>query len=239
MNSRTIREFPADSGTLVPERDNGDGTMIAHGDYGTLVPDSGTMVELESNLGTMVINSDSEDSTMKSMCDLSINHFKILCFSNNRFFRTTSEHDTNPDKPKYRPQFLDHFDRKKSEMLSNMVACEISAATDAVVPTAPVLESPPAAVPEHIFNEEEARRQQFPSQYQLHQIQQLQANHAMAQHQHQQQQHHQQIADIALNSEFVSLLIFYFLNPNWVPSLKSRVNPLTGKFRLTRYDLYF
>lgn len=65
MNSRTIKEFPADTGTLVPDRDNGDGTMIAHGDYGTLVPDSGTMVELESNLGTMVINSDSEDSTMK------------------------------------------------------------------------------------------------------------------------------------------------------------------------------
>lgn len=41
--------------------------MIAHTDCGTLVPDSGTMVELESNLGTMVINSDSEDSTMKSM----------------------------------------------------------------------------------------------------------------------------------------------------------------------------
>lgn len=66
LNSRTIKEFPADTGTLVPDRDNGDGTMIAHGDYGTLVPDSGTMVELESNLGTMVINSDSEDSTMKS-----------------------------------------------------------------------------------------------------------------------------------------------------------------------------
>lgn len=68
INSRTIKEFPADTGTLVPDRDNGDGTMIAHEDYGTLVPDSGTMVELESNLGTMVINSDSEDSTMKSRC---------------------------------------------------------------------------------------------------------------------------------------------------------------------------
>lgn len=65
MNSRTIKEFPEDTGTLVPEKDNFDGTMIAHADCGTLVPD-GTMVELESNLGTMVINSDSEDSTMKS-----------------------------------------------------------------------------------------------------------------------------------------------------------------------------
>lgn len=70
MNSRTIKEFPPDTGTLVPGRD---GTMIDHTiDDGTLVPDSGTMVELESNLGTMVINSDSEDSTMKSRCPMSI-----------------------------------------------------------------------------------------------------------------------------------------------------------------------
>lgn len=82
----------------MPDRGAGDdGTMIAHTDCGTLVPDSGTMVELSSNLGTMVINSDSEDSTMK-------------------------KHDTDPDKEKYRPQFLDHFDRKKSEAINKMVA---------------------------------------------------------------------------------------------------------------------
>jgi hypothetical protein len=34
-------------------------------DDGTLVPD-GTMVEISSDLGTMVINSDPEESTMKS-----------------------------------------------------------------------------------------------------------------------------------------------------------------------------
>lgn len=95
VNSHTIKEFPPDTGTLVPDRGSGDdGTMI---DCGTLVPDSGTMVELSSNLGTMVINSDSEDSTMK-------------------------KHDTDPDKEKYRPQFLDHFDRKKSEAINKMVA---------------------------------------------------------------------------------------------------------------------
>uniref|UniRef100_A0A8W7P3H1 non-specific serine/threonine protein kinase n=1 Tax=Anopheles coluzzii TaxID=1518534 RepID=A0A8W7P3H1_ANOCL len=94
VNSRTMKEFPADCGTLVPGRgDEGDGTMIAHTDYGTLVPDNGTMVELQSNLGTMVINSDSEESTMK-------------------------RHDTNPDKPKYRPLFLDHFDKKEAEAAS-------------------------------------------------------------------------------------------------------------------------
>lgn len=101
QNSRTIKEFPQDTGTLVPT----DGTMIAHADY-TLVPDSGTMVELSSNLGTMVINSDSEDSTMK-------------------------KHDTNPEKAKYRPQFLDHFDRKHNEEMNKMVA------DAAIAPSAP------------------------------------------------------------------------------------------------------
>lgn len=75
VNSQTIKEFPADTGTLVPDRGNDDGTMIAHENYGTLVPDTGTMVEVESNLGTMVINSDSEDSTMKSMCKMTFYNF--------------------------------------------------------------------------------------------------------------------------------------------------------------------
>lgn len=89
-NSGTMKEFP-DCGTLVPSKENeGELTMIAHADCNTLVPDSGTMVELQSNLGTMVINSDSEESTMK-------------------------RHDTNPDKPKYRPLFLEHFDKKEAE----------------------------------------------------------------------------------------------------------------------------
>jgi serine/threonine kinase 3 len=88
-NSGTMKEFP-DCGTLVPSKDGeGELTMIAHADCNTLVPD-GTMVELQSNLGTMVINSDSEESTMK-------------------------RHDTNPDKPKYRPLFLEHFDKKEAE----------------------------------------------------------------------------------------------------------------------------
>lgn len=88
-NSGTMKEFP-DCGTLVPTKDGeGELTMIAHTDCNTLVPD-GTMVELQSNLGTMVINSDSEESTMK-------------------------RHDTNPDKPKYRPLFLEHFDKKEAE----------------------------------------------------------------------------------------------------------------------------
>lgn len=98
VNSNTIKEYPEDPGTLVLEKytEELNGTMIAHTDCGTVLPENGTMVELESNLGTMVINSDSEDSTMK-------------------------KNNTNPDKPKYRPPFLDHFDRKKTEVIKNVV----------------------------------------------------------------------------------------------------------------------
>ncbi|KAH8402254.1 hypothetical protein KR009_010865, partial [Drosophila setifemur] len=125
--------FMEDPGTLVPEKMGEyqqtpalDATMIAHAeqnmDEGTLGPgglrnldkaggaggvggsasasaasplevpqvDSGTMVELESNLGTMVINSDSDDST------------------------TAKSNDDQKPRNRYRPQFLEHFDRKNA-----------------------------------------------------------------------------------------------------------------------------
>lgn len=65
--------------TLVPNRD---GTMIAHTNSATLVPND-----------TMVINSDSDEPTMK-------------------------RHDTGPGESgkKYRPLFLDHFDKKEVEL---------------------------------------------------------------------------------------------------------------------------
>jgi len=86
---KTLKD--ANDRTLVPDRDSEpSGTMIMHEDCGTLVPDNETIVEVQSNLGTMVINSDFEESTMK-------------------------RHDTNPDRPKYRPLFLEHFDKKESE----------------------------------------------------------------------------------------------------------------------------
>jgi hypothetical protein len=61
---------PVDDRTLIPGMldDDNDGTMIAHHSYaGTLVPGAHNIGTLESNLGTMVINSDGEDedSTMK------------------------------------------------------------------------------------------------------------------------------------------------------------------------------
>lgn len=77
------------------------GTMVKlDADPGTLVPDRGaggdapTSSDLESDLGTLIINSDGEedDSTMK-------------------------RHDTSTGERKesYRPYFLDHFDKKERE----------------------------------------------------------------------------------------------------------------------------
>lgn len=92
-NSETMIQYPEDCGTLVPSRDT-DGTLKAIDDA-TLVPGSqnNTMVELQSELGTMVINSDSDEATMK-------------------------RHDTGPGEvgKKYRPLFLDHFDKKEAEV---------------------------------------------------------------------------------------------------------------------------
>lgn len=89
--SKTI--VPGDSGTLVigggdESEPDGGGTMIQHA---TLTnddnEDSGSMIEIESNLGTMVINEDDED-TMQRQGTSSAN---------------------------YRPEFLDHFDQKDKE----------------------------------------------------------------------------------------------------------------------------
>uniref|UniRef100_A0A1I8QFB0 non-specific serine/threonine protein kinase n=1 Tax=Stomoxys calcitrans TaxID=35570 RepID=A0A1I8QFB0_STOCA len=108
----TVKTFIDDPGTLVPEKfgeyQQSSNALEAE-DMGTLCPgkggisanksqdvgdmtavDSGTMVELESNLGTMVINSDSDDSSTAKRNDCA--------------------------KPRYRPQFLDHFERKNPEI---------------------------------------------------------------------------------------------------------------------------
>lgn len=191
-----------------------DGTMIDHTyDYGTLVPDSGTMVELESNLGTMVINSDSEDSTMKSMTSP-----PIMCFIwrliNILLFFFAAEHDTNPDKPKYRPQFLDHFDRKKTEVINNIVANEAAAAAAAeaaaMAPSAPPIESSAEMVApvQKQVQQHQQQQQQFRQQQQPQMIRGGVDNNMMAAAAHHQPQYHAQPQhlDIALNSEFVSRL---------------------------------
>lgn len=201
QNSHTIKEFPLDAGTLVPERDLADGTLIAHTDCNTLVPDSGTMVELASNLGTMVINSDSEDSTMK-------------------------KHDTNPDKEKYRPQFLDHFDKKKSEVINKMVA-DVS-----MMPSAPPIESeamiaqinyPQDVQHQPAYQQPQQQQQQYhPGHLQQSPIQQMPVQHIQIGMPHMHHDHghdnnapmHAQHApqkphiDYAMNSDFIKFLSF-------------------------------
>ncbi|XP_022901305.1 serine/threonine-protein kinase 3 [Onthophagus taurus] len=77
-------------------------TMVNCTDDGTLIPSkggtlvnmspSGTLVELQSDLGTMVINNDVDEQTMK-------------------------RHDTGSAQgKKYRPLFLEHFDKKEAEI---------------------------------------------------------------------------------------------------------------------------
>ncbi|KAF7287419.1 hypothetical protein GWI33_001393 [Rhynchophorus ferrugineus] len=82
--------------------DTANQTMVSCADEGTLVPDKGgtlvpsgpnsLMADLESELGTMVINNDIDDQTM-------------------RRHGTDSVQGGN----KYRPMFLDHFDKREIE----------------------------------------------------------------------------------------------------------------------------
>lgn len=172
QNSGTMKEFP-DCGTLVPSKDGeGELTMIAHADCNTLVPENGTMVELQSNLGTMVINSDSEESTMK-------------------------RHDTNPDKPKYRPLFLEHFDKKEAE--SNLLGNNSNFINDEkeILQEVPKMQVPPKNTPLQIqqqmqniptsvvreTEEEQLQQQRMQSQLDFH-LSQIQQS-AIQQHVHQ------------------------------------------------------
>lgn len=193
LNSGTMKEFP-DCGTLVPSKnDEGELTMISHADCNTLVPENGTMVELQSNLGTMVINSDSEESTMK-------------------------RHDTNPDKPKYRPLFLEHFDKKEAE--NNLLGNYLNDSNDTQeVPKMQVpAKNTPLLIQQQMNNfpqsirendEKELQQQRLQSQldFHLNQIQQSAIQHTLHQIpiptaptpeeisdniQHQLQQHHLQ-----------------------------------------------
>ncbi|XP_062129625.1 serine/threonine-protein kinase hippo [Drosophila sulfurigaster albostrigata] len=231
FNSGTVKTFIDDPGTLVPEKFNeyqqtsaSDATMIAHPeqemDEGTLGPggirgglakaaakaataaapggsgtsaadvaavDSGTMVELESNLGTMVINSDSDDST------------------------TAKRNDDQKPRYRYRPQFLDHFERKNA---GDARADDKSATT----PT----EYSPAAVEQQLQQQQQQQQQQ---QEQLHmasgandannwehnmemQFQQISQINQYGLQQHQQQQQQQQhllMAYPLMNEQLIAL----------------------------------
>jgi len=155
-DSGTMIHAPANEKTLVPsendDMDDGtmigsrtiEGTMIEH-NTGTLVPHGrrgGHFTDnddLTDNLGTMVINSDEEedaDSTMKR--------------------HQTAEGQSS--KGKYRPLFLDHFEKKDAEKLNlemSMINNQQS--------------SPPAAQP-IAMTPEEQKRFESNLQRQLNQI---------------------------------------------------------------------
>jgi serine/threonine kinase 3 len=98
-NSKTVVQYPQDSGTFVEctVLPNDTGPIEANGE-------SGTMLEQQSNPGTMVINSDTEEEP------------------------TMKRHDTGPGESgkKYRPLFLDHFDKKEAENMKGNVRSNVS-----------------------------------------------------------------------------------------------------------------
>lgn len=82
--SKILTHSTDDYRTLVPDRNFSENTLGASSQ-------NDTMVELQSNLGTMVIIGDSDDATMKS--------------------NSNGQREINK---KYRPLFLDHFDKKEA-----------------------------------------------------------------------------------------------------------------------------
>lgn len=82
--SGTMKPLPEDSRTLVPSHD---------------LPDTGTLVSAMLDLGTMVINSDTDtEATMKRHNTGSVESGK-----------------------KYRPLFLDHFDKKEAPEIGKVI----------------------------------------------------------------------------------------------------------------------
>nr|KAG5694807.1 hypothetical protein BaRGS_019184 [Batillaria attramentaria] len=98
-------------GTMVKKTDEMDGTMKSQVE-GTLVPEGdGTLVvnsgasTLQSELGTMVINQDSEEEEVEEEEDDG----------------TMKRHSTaTGGKEKYRPAYLDHFEKKEQEEKNRM-----------------------------------------------------------------------------------------------------------------------
>lgn len=167
VDSGTMR--PGDSGTLVSNNDGTfvnyntnlqyDGTMVQYEDDGTMVKhDTGpgsahakTISDIESNLGTMVINEEEEeDSTMK-------------------------QYDTAPGGSKYRPEFLDHFDKKEKPSLKSSTTVEenkleVSGREEAAAAVQKVVESP---VVETTNMSDDAQLEQFSKHALQRQLQQI------------------------------------------------------------------
>ncbi|GLV40093.1 hippo [Carabus blaptoides fortunei] len=88
--SNTMIHYPNCDNTLVPGRDNA--SLAANDEGSASHSHNNTMIELQSEFGTMIINSDTEDATLKS--------------------QTTDI--AGETSKKYRPLFLDHFDKKEA-----------------------------------------------------------------------------------------------------------------------------
>lgn len=121
LNDRTLVPQDLNDGTLIGSR-TGDGTMIEH-DTATLVPhgrDGRAMPDeddMAENLGTMVINSDGEedeDSTMKREQIVACGFFQRLELHCPHSYNPSGHEtaDGQSSKIKYRPLFLDHFEKK-------------------------------------------------------------------------------------------------------------------------------
>ncbi|XP_064597085.1 serine/threonine-protein kinase 3-like [Liolophura sinensis] len=83
-----------DAGTMKAQDMNNEGTLVAS-TSGTVIISSENST-LEESLGTMVINEDPDEDTMK-------------------------RHDTGTGEKKYRPAYLDHFEKKEEEHNSQKV----------------------------------------------------------------------------------------------------------------------
>ncbi|XP_071102587.1 serine/threonine-protein kinase 3-like isoform X1 [Haliotis cracherodii] len=129
LNGEDSGDEDETDGTMVKKTEDVDGTMKAQRETDTLVPgsNSGTVVvnseanTLQSELGTMVINEDTEDDD-----------------------GTMKRHDTaTAGKEKYRPAYLDHFERKEQEERQRSTPQPTSAPQPHLQPAQPKQITPP------------------------------------------------------------------------------------------------
>nr|XP_027224361.1 serine/threonine-protein kinase 4-like isoform X2 [Penaeus vannamei] len=189
VDSRTMVRYSAgggDSGTLRPA--NNEGTLMAPlQSGGTLVSpvDSAT---LSSDLGTMVINSDNEDEDEDS---------------------TMKRHDTAPGEQskKYRPLFLDHFDKKEQEKRARSKGSKDNSPLEQLAPQQYVGTGRPIVTQQHPTSQssqlplEEKQLLQQPQHSQQQQPQPSTVHHQQHQQQQQQQIQLQQQQQQVQNSQ--------------------------------------
>ncbi|XP_033726426.1 serine/threonine-protein kinase 3-like isoform X2 [Pecten maximus] len=125
----TMKSQSESAGTLVPSNS---GTVIVNSEAGTMV---------ESELGTMVINEDTsdDDSTMKRVDS---------GYASSLVRKYDTGHDTDQaGKDKYRPAYLDHFEKKEQDK------CQPATrpSTQAPPPLQSPISQPKQVTPPHYF----------------------------------------------------------------------------------------